>query len=213
MEKAKALSAAFTSGFASKMRLHESLAPKMVKSNLFFHSYFFLFVLMGQHLVHLTLGLSSSLGCKQQSVPTRSKCQQWMCITFPRLLSGKLKKASVDSKNVFVALAPSWTQSVARQQENRAFIYQTGHRAISRCSSLCFETGKAISKRILCRTCKNLAQGKFLSQEIFRSGGKIGRNTYSGSGNTIMNAPLQPAYNRTDHKSWEKCIGWKINNI
>lgn len=28
MEKAKALRAAFTSGFASKMRLHESLAPK-----------------------------------------------------------------------------------------------------------------------------------------------------------------------------------------
>lgn len=117
---------------------------------------------MGQHLAYLTLGLSSSLGCKQQSVPTRSKCQQWLyyiSLTSPSR-SGKLKKASVDSKNVFIALASSWTQSVARQQENRAFIYQTGRRTISRRSSLCFESGKAICKRICAE------RAKFCTREI-----------------------------------------------
>lgn len=75
--------------------------------------------------------------------------------------SGKLKKANVDSKNVFVALAPSWTQSVARQQENRTFLYQTRHRTISRYSSSALNQGKQFAKEYV-QNMQNLAQGKFL---------------------------------------------------
>ena len=86
MEKAKVLSAAFTSGFASKTSLQESLAPETqgkVFSLLSVLS--FLTVLVGQHPRYLTLSLFPSPCCKHQPAPTRSKCQQWMHITFPWL--------------------------------------------------------------------------------------------------------------------------------
>lgn len=118
--------------------------------------------------------------------------------------SGKLKKASVDIKNVFVALAPSWTQSVARQQENRTFIYQTGHRTLDILPSA-LNQGKQFAKGYV-QNMQNLAQGKFLYQEIFKNGNNLGRNTYSDSGDRYMSADLQPALNRTDCKSLEKCF-------
>lgn len=83
-QKAKALGAAFTSGFVRKTSLQESLAPetrRKVLSLLLVLS--FLTVLLGQHSRPLTLCLFPFPCCKHQPAPARSKCQQWMRVTFP----------------------------------------------------------------------------------------------------------------------------------
>lgn len=75
--------------------------------------------------------------------------------------SGKLKKANVDSKNVFIALAQSWTQSVARQQENRAFLFRQDTEQSLDVLPSALNQGKQFAKEYV-QNMQNLAQGKFL---------------------------------------------------
>lgn len=79
----------------------------------------------------------------------------------PSSRNGKLKKASADSKNVIIAQALAWTQSVARQQKTGlSFIRQDAEQSLDVLPSV-LNKGKQFEKGEV-QNMQNFAQGKFI---------------------------------------------------
>lgn len=78
--------------------------------------------------------------------------------------SSKLKKARADCKNVFIAQAPAWTQSVARQQKTGlSFIRQDAEQSLDVLPCV-LNKGKQFEKGNV-QNMQNFAQVKFIYQE------------------------------------------------